>query len=203
MPEAGASDPLTERVAHVVDAGLQLGASLARTLAGATGTADVAPTGKLPIDDIVRFGSATASNLMGLVASGARAGVDVSTKPTGAAGRSDKAPARNTPMVTVGSTLRVPLLVENPGQTPTRALTFATTSVVRAGCEDGEQCTCVPADGVTFTPETLVVAARDFEKLTVRLATPAEAPAGDYWAAVVAGDGWFSTVIAFSVVHAD
>ena len=60
----------------------------------------------------------------------------------------------------------------------------------------------MPADGVTFTPETLVVAARDFEKLTVRLATPAEAPAGDYWAAVVAGDGWFSTVIAFSVVHA-
>ena len=121
MPEAGASDPLTERVADVVDAGLQLGASLARTLAGATGTADVAPTGKPPIDDIVRFGSATASNLMGLVASGARAGVDVSTKPTGVAGRSDQAPARNTPMVTVGSTLRVPLLVENPGQTPTRS----------------------------------------------------------------------------------
>lgn len=202
MPEAGASDPLTERVADVVDAGLQLGASLARTLAGATGSTDVAPKGKPPIDDIVTFGSATASNLIGLVASGARAGIDVSSMATtAAAGRSDKAPARNTPMVTAGSTLRVPLLVENTGQTPTRALTFTTTSVVRAGCEDGEQCTCVPADGVTFTPEALVVAARDFEKLTVRLATPVEAPPGDYRAAVAAGDGWFSTVIAFSVVH--
>ena len=55
---------------------------------------------------------------------------------------------------------------------------------------------------MTFIPETLVVAARDFEKLTVRLATPVKAPPGDYVAAVAAGDGWFSTTIAFSVVHA-
>lgn len=193
-PEPAGTDPLADRLAQVLDAGLELGASLARSLAGATGSTDVAPTGKPPIDDIVSFGSAAASNLIGLVTSAAPAGAG-RTAPT----RSPK----STPMVTAGSTLRVPLLVENTGESPTRALTFAASSVLRSGCEDGDQCSCLSADGVTFSPETLVVAARDFEKLTVRLATHVETPAGDYRAAVVAGDGWFSTVIAFSVVPAN
>ena len=204
VPESPTPDPLTDRVADVVDAGLQLGASLARTLASATGSKDVAPTGKPPLDDVVSFGTATASNLIGLVAAGARTGMGVTSRATGAA-----APARGTPpaqvgipVVTAGSTLRVPLLVENTGPTPTRALTYATSSIIRAGCDDGDACSCLSVDVVTFDPSTLVVAARDFEKLTVRIAVPVDAPAGDYGASITAGDGWFSADLRFSVVAA-
>ncbi len=205
MPESQAPDPLTDRVADVVDAGLRLGASLARTLASATGSKDVAPSGTPPLDDVVSFGTATASNLIGLVASGVRAGIDVTNRVAGAAGvgRPDQAPApSSSPFITVGSTLRMPLLVENTGQTPTRSLTFSTTSIVRSGCGDGKACTCLSVDAVRFDPETLIVAARDFEKLTVRITAPADTPPGDYRASITAGDGWFSTDIGFSVVEA-
>jgi hypothetical protein len=201
-PQTQQTDSLTERVADVLDAGLQIGASLARTLAGVTGTRDTEATGKPPIDDIVTFGSAAATNLVGLVASGARAGASVTARTaSGGRGAATSSGAQvSGPMLRAGSTLRVPLLVENTGHTPTRALTFEAASVHRVGCEDGEQCTCLPSDGVTFTPESLVVAARDFEKLTVRVATPEDAPVGDYVASIVAGDGWFSTSIGFTVI---
>lgn len=143
--------------------------------------------------------SPSAGNVIGLVAAGARSGVNLGARASRAA-TPERAPARTQPMVTTGSTLRVPLLVENTGQTPTRSLTFTPASIVRAGCEDGAGCTCLPPDTVRFSPETLVVAAHDVEKLTVRFAVPADAPPGDYTADVAAGGGWFSTTIRFSVV---
>lgn len=208
VPEDDAPDPLTDRVAEVIEAGLQLGASLARSLASATGSKDVETTGNPPLDDVVKFGTATASNLIGLVASGARTGMDVTNRAAGAAGAGRSAPSpspapdANTPMVSVGSILRMPLLVENTGPTPTRELAFATTSILRDGCEDGTQCACLGTEVVQFDPPTLVVGARDFEKLTLRIAAPAGTPPGDYLASITAGDGWFSTDIRFSVVTA-
>jgi hypothetical protein len=205
VPEEGASDPLTDRVADVVDAGLQLGASIARTMARATGSADAEPTGKPPIDDVVSFGTAMANNLIGLVTSGVRAGVDATSKvtaPVRSPRSAEQEPAGATPMVRAGATLRVPLLVENTGPTPTRELAFATTSLVRSGCDDGDACVCLPSDVINFTPPTLVVAARDFEKLTVRVAVPPDTPIGRYTADIAAGEGWFSTQLAFSVIEA-
>lgn len=204
MPEDAPGDPLTERLTEVVDAGLQLGASLARRLAEVTGSPEQKESG-VPVDDLVRFGSEAAGNVLGLVAAGARTGVNLGARASravtperGSATR--PAPAASLPMVTTGSTLRVPLLVENTGQTPTRSLTFATTSLLRADCADAAGCTCLSTDVVSFTPETLVVAAHDFEKLTVRFAVPADAPTGAYTAAIAAGDGWFTTTIRFTVV---
>lgn len=203
MPDTPPGDPLTERLTEVVDAGLQLGASLARRLAEATGSPEQQESG-VPVDDLVRFGTEAVGNMVTLVAAGARTGVNLGARAGRAVtpdrGAPRSGPATALPIVSTGSTLRVPLLVENTGQAPTRALTFATTSLIRSGCEDGPACTCLPAEVVTFTPETLVVAAHDFEKLTVRVAVPADATPGDYTAAVVAGDGWFSTAIRFSVV---
>lgn len=203
--EQASGDALTERLTEVLDAGLQLGASLARRLAEATGSPEQQETG-VPVDDLVRFGSEAAGNVISLVAAGARTGVDLGaragravTPDRGTAPRAATAAAL--PTVSTGSTLRVPLLVENTGQAPTRSLTFATTSLLRSGCPDAAACTCLAVDAVTFTPETLVVAAHDFEKLTVRLAVPAETTPGDYTASIVAGDGWFSTTIRFSVVE--
>lgn len=206
MPEEAPSDPLTDRLTEVVDAGLQLGASLARRLAEVTGSPEQQESG-VPVDDLVRFGSEAAGNVLGLVAAGARTGVNLGARasravtPERGAGQ-PAAPAANQPMVTRGSTLRVPLLVENTGQAPTRPLTFATTSLLRAGCPDAADCTCLPVDIVSFSPETLIVGAHDFEKLTVRLAVPSGATPGGYTASITAGDGWFSTTISFAVVPA-
>jgi hypothetical protein len=204
VPDEASGDPLTDRLTEVVDAGLQLGASLARRLAEMTGSPEQQESGA-PVDDLVRFGSEAAGNVLGLVAAGARTGVNLGARASRAVTPERGASPRPTqaaslPMVTRGSTLRVPLLVENTGQTPTRSLTFATTSLVRAGCADAVECTCLPAESVTFAPETLVVAAHDFEKLTVRVAVPSDAPPGGYTAAITAGNGWFSTTIGFSVV---
>lgn len=205
MPEKATGDPLTERLTEVVDAGLQLGASLARRLAEATGSPEQKESG-VPVDDLVRFGSEAAGNVINLLAAGARTGVNLGTR----AGRAvapergaapAAAPAASLPMVSTGSTLRVPLLVENTGQAPTRSLTFATTSLLRSGCPDAAECTCLSSEVVSFSPETLVVAAHDFEKLTVRFAVPSDATPGDYTAAIVAGDGWFSTTIRFTVLQ--
>jgi hypothetical protein len=204
VPDEASGDPLTDRLTEVVDAGLQLGASLARRLAEMTGSPEQQECGA-PVDDLVRFGSEAAGNVLGLVAAGARTGVNLGARASRAVTPERGASPRPTqaaslPMVTRGSTLRVPLLVENTGQTPTRSLTFATTSLVRAGCADAVECTCLPAESVTFAPETLVVAAHDFEKLTVRVAVPSDAPPGGYTASITAGNGWFSTTIGFSVV---
>lgn len=206
MPDEAPSDPFTDRLTEVVDAGLQLGASLARRLAEATGSPEQPESG-VPVDDLVKFGSEAVGNVLGLVAAGARTGVNLGARASravtperGAGPR--PAPSRTLPMVTRGSTLRVPLLVENTGQTPTRSLTFAITSLLRADCADAADCTCLPMDAVSFRPETLVVAAHDFEKLTVRIAVPATATPGSYTASITAGDGWFSTTIGFSVVPA-
>jgi hypothetical protein len=206
VPEESPSDPLTDRLTEVVDAGLQLGASLARRLAELTGSPEQQESG-VPVDDLVRFGSEAAGNVLGLVAAGARTGINLGARasravtPERGAGQ-PAAQTRTQPMVTRGSTLRVPLLVENTGQTPTRPLTFATTSLLRAGCPDSGDCTCLPVDTVSFAPETLVVAAHDFEKLTVRIAVPSGAAPGGYTASITAGDGWFSTTIGFSVLPA-
>ena len=206
MPDAVPSDPLADRLTEVVDAGLQLGASLARRLAEMTGSPEQQESG-VPVDDLVRFGSDVAGNVLGLVAAGARTGVTLGARASRAVAperRAGPRPAQTPtqPIVTRGSTLRVPLLVENTGQTPTRSLTFATTSLLRADCPDSGDCTCIPADAVSFAPESLVVAAHDFEKLTVRVAVPPDAPPGGYTASITAGDGWFSTTIGFSVLPA-
>jgi hypothetical protein len=206
VPEETSGPPVTDRLTDALDAGLRVGATLARRLADATGSTPLEGDSSAPIDDIVRYGSQAAGNVIGLVVSGARSGLDAGTRvgrATGATGRDSRsagpaAPAG--PVVTAGSTLRVPLLVENGGQTPTRALTFTTASLVRAGCEDGPGCTCIGTDAVTFDPPTLVVAAHDFEKLTVRVAVPADAVADEYVAEIVAGEGWFSTALRWSVV---
>ena len=182
MPDEAPSDPLTDRLTEVVDAGLQLGASLARRLAEATGSPEQQESG-VPVDDLVKFGSEAVGNVLGLVAAGARTGVNLGARASravtperGAGPR--PAQSRTLPMVTRGSTLRVPLLVENAGQAPTRSLTFATTSLLRADCADAADCACLPTDAVSFAPETLVVAAHDFEKLTVRVAVPSDCSPG-------------------------
>jgi hypothetical protein len=63
------------------------------------------------------------------------------------------------------------LSVDNPGQEVMEAITPRLTQVLHEGA---------PHDGlaVSFTPETLTVQPRDFEKLVVSVAVPADAAPG-------------------------
>jgi hypothetical protein len=190
---AAIEEELLPKLADVVDAALGVGAALTRTLAQATTSRDLPPVGEAHLQDVARFGATAVGNLLGLIVDGARAGTRVAPTP----GRRTASAAPAVPTVTAGSTLRVPLLVENTGTTPTPALGFTVAGVERL---DG-----APAEGVgeaTFSPESLVVGARDFEKLTVRIRTTPEASPGRYRVTVEGGDGWFSTSITLDVVAA-
>jgi len=192
-------DDLGPRLAEVVSAALGVGAVMARTVAQATTSQELPEAGDRPLQDIVRFGTTAAGNLLGLVVDGARAGVG--TVPVGRRSKTaDAAPAG--PRVTAGSTLRVPLLVENTGPAPTHEVSFVAAAVDRLDVEPGDEPAGPSIDpgAVTFSPPTLVIGPRDFEKLTVRVATTEETDPGRYRVTVDGGDGWFSTVIVFDVV---
>jgi len=201
---ADGADKVTARLTELVGATLHLGASMARSLARATTSKNLPPTGQAPLDDIVQFGAMAARNVIGLVVDGVSSGGrrTSATAPSGfgdgASGSGAGGGAR--PQVTAGSTLRVPLLVENTGQSATREITFGAASIRREDCPDGASCTCLPTSRASFTPPSIVIAPRDFEKLTVRLATTPETAPGRYRATISGGDGWFSTMIDFSVV---
>ena len=210
---AAQQDPLAERVTGLIEAGLVVGASVARGLARATGGPAIQPSGA-PLDDLVASSTQIAVNLARFATdagrSAAGAGRTVADTATRAARRSaqaasdalpDVASSGGRPTVDAGSTLRVPLLVENTSNGPTGEIGFAAT-VEREGCPDhvdGAPCTCLPAGAVTFTPPTLVIAPKDFEKLTVRVATTPETPAGDYTVRISGGDGWFASGLSFTV----
>ena len=184
---------LLPQLADVLDAALGVGAALTRTLAQATTSRALPPVGEAHLQDVARFGATAVGNLLGLVVEGARAGTRVAPPP---GRRTDSAAAAATvPTVTAGSTLRVPLLVENTGATPTTELGFTVAGVVRLDGAD-----VVGMAQVSFSPETLVVAARDFEKLTVRVRTTQETAPGRYRVTVDGGDGWFTTTITLDVV---
>lgn len=188
----------------VVGAALAVGAAVARTVAQATSPAPLPPVGNAPLQDIVRFGSTAAGNVIRLVIDGARAGGTGAPVPAGAAPASHRQDAgADGPRVTAGSTLRVPLLVENTGSTASAEVSFRALSVRRVDQQPGEspESEAVDPGQVAFAPESLVIGPKDFEKLTVRIATTPETAPGRYALTVDGGDGWFSTSIVFDVVR--
>jgi hypothetical protein len=214
-PTTGAAEQVhLPRLAEAVDAALGIGAAIVRTVARATTSHPLAPPGDRPLEDIVRYGTTAAGSLIGLVVDAARATAGAVTTaapatprprpPGGAAGPGATGPTTTSPRVTAGSTLRVPLLVENTGADPTPEIAFAATGIERAdlaGSEptDAELPSCAT---VTFTPPTLVIGPRDFDKLTVRIPTDAATTPGRYRARIEGGDGWFATDVVFDVTPA-
>lgn len=210
-PAAG-FDPMSlatgafDRVGDLVRTTLDAGASMARSAAAATGAEDLPPRGESPLEDIVTFGTAAASNLFRYAMDAARtaerfAGTmapDAAPGPAPAGNHEQGAwgddsggvaAGRGRPRVVRGAVLRVPLLVENTGATPTGELAFDASGL-------GDD-----VDEITFTPATVIVGAHDFEKLTVRIRTADAAALGAHRVTVTGGDGWFSTVIEFDVVE--
>jgi hypothetical protein len=200
----GLGGQVGQRLAELVTTTLDVGASVARSLAAATTTRELPQSAGAPLDDIVTFGAAAAGNLLSRAVDAVRVADRVTRTAAGAAtggaagaARSSSPPAGSErPSVTAGSTLRVPLLVENTGPTPTTELAFESVGVAQlSGSGEG-----IASDQVAFSPPTLVIAQRDFEKLTVRVHTKPTTAPGHYAATISGGGGWFTTVIDFEVV---
>jgi hypothetical protein len=197
----GVAGQVAQRLAELVSTTLDVGASVARSVAAATTTRELPKSGGAPLDDIVTFGAAAAGNILGRAVDAVRAADRVTRMASGTAGtRTPPAPATSgRPRVTAGSTLRVPLLVENTGPTPTTELAFEAVEIARLSGAEGEG---IAAAQLAFTPSTLLIAQRDFEKLTVRINTAPTTAPGLYAATISGGGGWFSTVIEFEVAGA-
>ncbi|EEW25929.1 hypothetical protein [Rhodobacter ferrooxidans] len=152
-----------DAVADLVDSALKLSASVTQVVAEAvSGQPQPNRAGETPLQSIIRHGSTAATAMFATVMAASRT-----------ARAAEPEPPKPAPGATVsaGTTLRVPLSVDNPGQEVMEAITPRLTQVLHEGA---------PQAGlvVSFTPETLTVQPRDFEKLVVSVEVPADAAPG-------------------------
>ncbi len=154
----------TQAAGALLDSALQLSASVAQVLAeAATGKPQEARPGDTHIQTIVRHGTTAATTIVTTVASAASAARSGTTQ----------APKQSTiPAIVAGTTLRVPLSVDNPSAEPMEGLTPALTELVCSGESSADDWS------VTFEPSSLTVEPYDFEKLVVRVKPPETAPLG-------------------------
>lgn len=193
-----AVDEVLVQLAGLLNSTVDAGASMARVIAKTTAQQAV---GLEPaqLGEALRNGAAAAGNVIGLFVNGLRAataapaGRRFTAEPNGY----DARPGPELPSVSAGSTLRVPLLVENREAAEMSGLDFTCRSVDRLvpGAGPG-----VDRRQVRFEPSTLTVAARDFEKLTVRVATAPDTSPGRYRVTIVGGADVFSTTLEFDVL---
>ncbi len=198
QPEATGSgtDDIAQGLADLAVATVEVGVAVARSAARATapGRMVSAPPQEAPLNQLVHYSVATVRNVLALA--GIRAPF---TAPSDAAPPvSDTTPSAVPagPSVLRGSTLHVPLSVENPGPTELTAMRFVCESLVPVEIGDG---TPLNANSVSFNPEVLTVAARDFEKLTVLVATATDTSPGIYRLTVSSQDSGFRMTLGFSV----
>lgn len=188
---------IASSVANVVDAALDLGVSLARVVAESTALGRTVPqvaAGTPALTAIVRYGVTAAGNVFGALVSGVQA-----VKPSvGTPRASAPAPAARAagPRVAPGATLRVPLTVENPSDRPMKGLAPRLRGLRLNGSDAGG---VIDAARIGFSPAGFEVAPHDFEKLTVTVDVPADAPAGDYDVVFALGDDEPDLRMGFSV----
>ncbi|HUP69065.1 MAG TPA: hypothetical protein VM142_04530 [Acidimicrobiales bacterium] len=200
------TDPAVEKVlvqlAGLLNSAVDVGASAARVARTTAQQASVLEPAQL--GEAVRNSATAAGNVLGLFVNGLRA---ATAAPAGgrpqteasASGAPSGSPAAELPTVRAGSTLRVPLLVENREAVEMSGLDFTCRSVDRLVPGEGPG---VGRHHVRFEPSTLTVASRDFEKLTVRVATAPDTAPGRYRATIVGGADVFSTTLEFNVLAA-
>jgi len=185
-------------LAGLLNSTLDASASVARAAAQQASGLEPAQLG-----EAVRNGATAAGNVLGLFVNGLRAAT-VTGWPRPAAGANGStarsaSPVSELPSVRAGSALRVPLLVENREAVKMAGLDFTCRSVERLVPGEGPG---VDRDQVRFEPAALTVAARDFEKLTVRVMTRLDTTPGRYRVTIVGGADVFSTTLEFDVVDA-
>jgi hypothetical protein len=153
-----------EAVGELVSSALKLSAAVVQTVAeAATGKPQVNRPGDTPLQSMIRHGTTAASSILTTVMSATREGS--AAEPAAAP---VNAPPR-TPRVARGSSLRLPLSVDNLRDTVMQD--------IEPRLVDAE--TPTPLH-VSFKPEKLTIAPNDFEKLTVRVDVPEDTPPGRY-----------------------
>ena len=207
----------TESVAHgvadVINAFFDVGASLAKTVAEATANNKPVPTpspNAAPLNAIIHYSLVTVGNVFNVFADGLK---NRTASPTGAGGVSAQATspvggttsgnndvsrtAVSLPVVQRGGTLRIPLSIENPGNEPMQHMRFLCLAM-----QGGTPGSGVPLNvsAVRFQPETLTIAPRDFEKLTVFIDTGFDTLPGRYKALLGLGGGSFEMSVEFEVL---
>jgi len=152
-----------------------------------------------PLAAIVHYGWATVGNVLGVLTSGLNVVVKPTNgQPASAASPSRREPAvRRLPSVHRGSTLRIPLSIENPGGAGDYELSFTCTNLTFDGDPSGLVLENV---AVRLEPNTLVVAPYDFEKLTVLIDTQDDSAVGSYEALITSEAGDFEIPLRFEVM---
>jgi hypothetical protein len=185
-------DLLIPAVSELVDAVLGLAVTITRSAARATDSRahsgeNTASAGA--VDEIVRNGAAAIAGIVRMATGG------ISGKRNEQSAHPAGAYAPPFPMVQAGGTLRMPLVIENPSPESTGPLEFTALSVTGPEGSEGLE----PAQ-IRCVPRPLVIAARDFEKLTVLIDTTVDTPQGRHRVSVGAEGTPFATVVEFDVV---
>jgi hypothetical protein len=196
-----AADDVAKSVSETVGAILGVGVSVARLFARATaqpGHEVTVTPGQGPLSEMIQYGVATAANVVRVIpaafndASRVARGTAQTVSRSGAQGAGTGIPA-----VRIGSTLRVPMSIENPTDAPMNDMRF---KILRVASEPSENGASLPASAIRFEPPVLTVAARDFEKLTVLVDVPAGTATGRYDASIGLMEGTFELSLVFDVV---
>jgi hypothetical protein len=214
-PQAGV-DKLMTGVLEIATATLGISATLAKTLAQETakGNSIPEPEGReSPLNTTVHYGIATVTNVLKLVIASVPVPTNIPTEQqsesTRSANSSSKNDTRNSqnashpglPTVHPGSLLRIPLSIENPGVEPMNDMMIYCESLEALVEEDRGQ--KLDSNAIRFQPETLSIAPKDFEKLTVFVTTHIETTVGDYTAIIKIGSDNFETILKFRVLAAN
>lgn len=196
-----ATTRLTSNLLSLWDPWLRMGESLARTVAEATSGGkgvEEPEDAQRPLAAIVHYGWATVGNVLGVLTSG----LNVVVKPTNGQSTPTTSPGpepavSRTPSVHRGSTLRIPLSIENPGGAGDYELSFTCTRLAFDGDASGP---ILESDAVRLEPNALVVAPYDFEKLTVLIDTHEDNAPGSYEAVIASEAGGFEIPLRFEIV---
>jgi hypothetical protein len=191
-----ATEDLTRKVTELVGAVVGLGASVAKSAAQAT-------SGGQPIQEpktsqgslnlMIHYGVTAATNII-------RTAVSAGTRKAAAGSKSGAGPAAGVPVgpsVIAGSTLRVPLSIENSDAKPMNSLKFQCLRVEALEVGRGQK---LGVANVKLSPSVLSIPPRDFEKLTVFVETKPATALGTYLAVIGVGAGGLETPLQFEVL---
>ena len=201
---------LSAGVLEVATAALGIGVTLAKTLAQETsqGVPVPPPTDKdSPLNAAVHYSVAAATNVIKLVVSGVGVSTPDSVSTDKTAQTAPESPAATNPqrpsslpVVHCGSALRIPHSIENPGAEPMNNMNIVCKSLeMTQPLGLGKQLDLIL---LSFQPDVLSIAPKDFEKLTVLIETRLETTVGDYIAVIAIGSDNFETTLKFRVVAA-
>lgn len=208
-----AAEPIVDGVTELISAAFGVGASAARAFALATaGEREVEkPQSDRPLDEMVHYIAASITNVVRLFGSAVSGVVGLDDEqeagqdPAGAPARAtspdppaDGGRRTSVPTVVRGGTLRVPLSIENPGPEPMDGLAVRVGEVAVENAGPGQM---LATSAVRFEPQTLNIAPRDFEKLTVFVDTEPDTATGTYALDVQIGSEAHLAHLHFSVVE--